>query len=256
MLLTLERITSIAIVELRELIQLLELLVLLLCATLTGIFIGILRFLMLKQHLLAELLLLLLVLFKTCKEVCGSFGRVSSELHLRNQVGILLDVTLGAVRTGCGRSTSITSGSLCGRIVDICVARDGSWQLASCGYLQTAGWVGISSCACVAAWSRGFGLWLLAWHLVHTFRSVGWGTFKHGKSAGTVLGRLHWLQCGLLVLVVLPVVAENSQRVGDTLGGVLHLELNRVLTVVHLLMVLVHLNHQNALLSIWLLSID
>ena len=64
------------------------------------------------------------------------------------------------------------------------------------------------------------------------------------------------MQRGLLVLVVFPVVAENSQCVGDTLSGVLHLELDRVLTVVHLLMVLVHLNHQDALLSIWLLSID
>lgn len=64
------------------------------------------------------------------------------------------------------------------------------------------------------------------------------------------------MQRGLLVLVVLPVVAENCQRVWDTLGGVLHLELDRVLTVVHLFVVLVHLNHQDALLGIWLLGID
>jgi hypothetical protein len=64
------------------------------------------------------------------------------------------------------------------------------------------------------------------------------------------------LQGCLLVLVVLPVVAEDGQRVGDALSWVLHLELDRVLAVVHLLVILVHLNHQDALLGVWLLRID
>lgn len=68
--------------------------------------------------------------------------------------------------------------------------------------------------------------------------------------------RLHRLQSGLLVLIMLPVVAEDGQGVRNTLRWVLHLQLDRVLVVVHILVVFVLLNGKDALLSVGLFGIN
>ena len=70
------------------------------------------------------------------------------------------------------------------------------------------------------------------------------------------LGWLDWLQGGLLVLMVLPVVAQDCESVGYAVAWVLHLKLDRVLAVVHLLVVLGLLDCEDALLGIWLLWVD
>ena len=64
------------------------------------------------------------------------------------------------------------------------------------------------------------------------------------------------LECSLLVLVVLPVVAQDGQRVRDAVAGVLHLQLDWVLAVVHLLVILGLLDRQDALLGVRLLGVD
>ena len=59
------------------------------------------------------------------------------------------------------------------------------------------------------------------------------------------------MQGSLLIVVVLPVVAKNSQCIWDAVGGMLHLQLD--LVVVHFLLVLGLLDGKDAFLSIWLL---
>ena len=71
-----------------------------------------------------------------------------------------------------------------------------------------------------------------------------------------VLRWLDRLQSRLLVLVVLPVVTENGECVRDAVGGMLHLELHRVLTVIHLFVVLRLLYRHVTLLCIRLFGVD
>ena len=70
---------------------------------------------------------------------------------------------------------------------------------------------------------------------------------------------LRWLdrsQCGLLILVVLPVVPQYGEGIGDAVRGVLHLQLNWVLTIVHLLAILGLLDRIDTLLGIGLLGVN
>ena len=71
-----------------------------------------------------------------------------------------------------------------------------------------------------------------------------------------VLWWLDGLQSRLLVLVVLPVVTENGECVRDAVGGMLHLELHRVLAIVHLFVVFRLLYRHVSLLCIWLLGVN
>jgi len=97
---------------------------------------------------------------------------------------------------------------------------------------------------------------LVSRHLVQTFWVVLRRPFQQSEGPSSVLWRLHWLQSGLLVLVVLPVVAQDGQRVRDALSRVLHLQLDWVLTVIHLFVVLVLLDSEDSLLSVRLLGVD
>ena len=56
--------------------------------------------------------------------------------------------------------------------------------------------------------------------------------------------------------MVLPVVAQDGERVRDAIGRVLHLELDRVLAIVHLFVVPGLVDCQDALLSIHLFWVD
>ena len=97
---------------------------------------------------------------------------------------------------------------------------------------------------------------LLTRHLVETFWVVLRRAFQQSEGSSPVLGRLHRLQGRLLVFVVLPVVAQDCQCVWDALSGVLHLQLDWILAVVHLFMVLVLLDSEDSLLSVRLLGVN
>ena len=64
------------------------------------------------------------------------------------------------------------------------------------------------------------------------------------------------MQSCLLVLMVLPVVAKDGEGVRDAVTWMLHLQLYRVLAIVHLFVVFGLLDGQDSLLSIWLLRVD
>lgn len=55
---------------------------------------------------------------------------------------------------------------------------------------------------------------------------------------------------------MLPVVAEDGQSVWNALRRVLHLQLNWVLIVIHVLMILVLLDGKDAFLSVRLLRVN
>jgi len=97
---------------------------------------------------------------------------------------------------------------------------------------------------------------LVSRHLVQTFWVVLRRPFQQSEGPSSVLWRLHWLQSGLLVLVVFPVVAQDGQCVRDALSGMLHLQLDRILAVVHLFMVFVLLDCEDSFLSVRLLGVN
>jgi len=93
-------------------------------------------------------------------------------------------------------------------------------------------------------------------HLVQTFWVILGRSFEQSEGSSPILWRLHRLQSGLLVLVVFPVVAQDGQCVRDALSGMLHLQLDRILAVVHLFMVFVLLDCEDSFLSVRLLGVN
>lgn len=62
--------------------------------------------------------------------------------------------------------------------------------------------------------------------------------------------------CLLLIVVMLPVVSQDGESVGDAVGGVLHLQLHGVLSIIHLFLILALLDCEDALLGVRLLRVD
>lgn len=55
---------------------------------------------------------------------------------------------------------------------------------------------------------------------------------------------------------MLPVVSQDGESVGDAVGGVLHLQLHGVLSIIHLFLILALLDCEDALLGVRLLRVD
>lgn len=55
---------------------------------------------------------------------------------------------------------------------------------------------------------------------------------------------------------MLPVVSKDGQRVWNALRWVLHLQLHRILLIIHFFVILMLLYGKDAFLSIWLLGVN